>query len=384
MTEPRRHMHFEPFRCETETDQYEVVRRLVDHPYWVRLLVASRREVHTGRTELVMLKSAPGSTVEERQRRAEQEVRLGVKSEGPNLERVLGWVRHGDEVYVVVEHDAGCFLATLLDAAVLLKRKVSPAFAAYVTAEVAEALSHLHRLRDTEGRPLGIIHRAVGHMSVRLTEKGRVKLCDMGQAWSAQPEHVTTPRDVLKGAPAYFAPEVLMGYMHPPGEATTPPPLDARSDIFSLGLLLLEMLLGHHPLDKSDVAEPETALQLHERLRTERNSWLGLEELAGRLKRFDPETLGQGDVDIPAALLHIARRAARHAVEERYAAAEEMGNALRVWLELRGGKFGKREARREAARLLRDTADMRQVSGYATLERGVLPTPRDVEGREPV
>jgi serine/threonine protein kinase len=112
---------------------------------------------------------------------------------------------------------------------------------------------------------------------VRLTDKGRVKLCDLSEAWSAHAGHRTTPWGTLKGAPAYFAPEVVSSLLNtpPPGETgPLPPRVDTRSDIFSLGVLLLEMLLGYHPLDKVEQPAATTALQLPPGARTERKSWL--------------------------------------------------------------------------------------------------------------
>ena len=107
---------------------------------------------------------------------------------------------------------------------------------------------------DEEGRPLHLVHRAVGPMRIRLGANGRVQLTNFGAAYSELLGRIRTPR-TPPGRPGLHRPG------NPPGlpparggqrDLLTPRNLDGRADIFSLGLVLLEMLLASYPLDPPD------------------------------------------------------------------------------------------------------------------------------------
>jgi eukaryotic-like serine/threonine-protein kinase len=95
------------------------------------------------------------------------------------------------------------------------------------TAEVAGALAVAHRK--------GVIHGDVKPANILITEDDRIKLTDFGMARLASRDSRDTP---LLGSPAYWCPEQILGK-----------PQDARSDIFSLGVVLYEMVTGHRPFD---------------------------------------------------------------------------------------------------------------------------------------
>jgi serine/threonine-protein kinase len=94
-------------------------------------------------------------------------------------------------------------------------------------AEVATALAVAHRK--------GVIHGDVKPANILITEDDRVKLTDFGMARLASRDSKDTP---LLGSPAYWCPEQIVGK-----------PQDARSDIFSLGVVMYEMVTGHRPFD---------------------------------------------------------------------------------------------------------------------------------------
>jgi serine/threonine protein kinase len=109
-----------------------------------------------------------------------------------------------------------------------------PAGAALVIcAEVLQGLIHAHGAKDAGGKPLGIVHRDVSPGNILISRTGRIKLTDFGIARSTQIDHHTDPGQV-KGKFGYMSPEQVMGDEE----------LDARSDLFSLGVVLAEMLLG--------------------------------------------------------------------------------------------------------------------------------------------
>ncbi len=104
--------------------------------------------------------------------------------------------------------------------------------AVHVVAQVADALDHAHRARDDHGRLLGIVHRDVSPQNIMVSYDGVVKLLDFGVA-KARSRLTTTQAGVVRGKFAYMSPQQCLGL-----------PLDARSDIFSLGVVLHELLTG--------------------------------------------------------------------------------------------------------------------------------------------
>lgn len=124
--------------------------------------------------------------------------------------------------YLVMEFIQGQPLEKLLD-----RGSVPCSKACAWAAEVATALAVAHRK--------GVIHGDVKPANILITEDERVKLTDFGMARLASRDSKDTP---LLGSPAYWCPEQIVGK-----------PQDARSDIFSLGVVLYEMVTGHRPFD---------------------------------------------------------------------------------------------------------------------------------------
>lgn len=104
--------------------------------------------------------------------------------------------------------------------------------ALFVAGEVAKGLVRVHHAKDRFGRPLGLIHRDVTPRNILLDKQGLVKLCDFGVAF-ALIKSTHTRTGFTKGTPAYMAPEQRGGA-----------PVDARSDVYALGRVLLEACTG--------------------------------------------------------------------------------------------------------------------------------------------
>jgi serine/threonine-protein kinase len=124
--------------------------------------------------------------------------------------------------YLVMEFIQGQPLEKVLE-----KGSIPCAKACAWAAEVATALGVAHRK--------GVIHGDVKPANILITEDDRVKLTDFGMARLASRDTGDTP---LLGSPAYWCPEQIVGK-----------PQDARSDIFSLGVVMYEMVTGHRPFD---------------------------------------------------------------------------------------------------------------------------------------
>jgi len=147
-----------------------------------------------------------------------------------SIARVYEFARAHGEYFIAMEHVDGKDMRTVLERCRAKKKPIPPEHAAYIAAEVAAALHAAHSAVDSRGRPLRIIHRDVSPSNIIASYSGEVKLCDFGIA-KATLSRVTTKTGVIKGKVKYMSPEQALGRK-----------LDHRSDVFSLGSCLYEML----------------------------------------------------------------------------------------------------------------------------------------------
>jgi serine/threonine-protein kinase len=113
------------------------------------------------------------------------------------------------------------------------KRRVPPDLALFIGAEVAEALAGARTARDHDGLPLGIVHQALSSRDVLLSWRGEVKVTDFGMSSTRAASSAVRSVRGVTGRVATMAPEVAQGA-----------PADARSDVFSLGVMLRELFVG--------------------------------------------------------------------------------------------------------------------------------------------
>ena len=160
-----------------------------------------------------------------------------------NIARVYEFSHSGDEYFMALEYVDGKDLRTLLERHRNLKQPIPAEHAAYVTMQVALGLHAAHAQRDGAGRLLHIVHRDVSPSNVLLGYHGDVKLCDFGIA-KATLTRVQTKTGVIKGKVKYMSPEQALGRR-----------LDHRSDLFSLGSVLYEMLTLQAPFQAATEVE---------------------------------------------------------------------------------------------------------------------------------
>ena len=147
-----------------------------------------------------------------------------------SIARVYEFARAHGEYFIAMEHVDGKDMRTVLERCRSKKKPIPPEHAAYVCAEIGAALHAAHSAVDSRGRPLRIIHRDVSPSNIICSYAGEVKLCDFGIA-KATLSRVSTKTGVIKGKVKYMSPEQALGRK-----------LDHRSDVFSLGSCLYEML----------------------------------------------------------------------------------------------------------------------------------------------
>src|SRR3954452_12385271 len=174
------------------------------------------------------------------------EARLVASLRHPNIGEVYDVGAEGSDYFFAMEHIPGRDVRDLLSARYGEPLPLAEALA--VVTGVAEGLHHAHEQRDEEGRLLDIVHRDVSPSNVLVSMSGQVKLIDFGVAkWGAQ--RTETRHGVLKGKCAYMSPEQCRAE-----------PLDRRSDVFSLGVLLYEITTGRRPFEGANDFEVMTAV----------------------------------------------------------------------------------------------------------------------------
>ncbi|MBN1206982.1 MAG: serine/threonine protein kinase [Myxococcaceae bacterium] len=222
---------------------YEYLQSLGVGPNGEALLLARKRTADNILEDVIVksLGLPPGEPTPETRRiraRLEEEARLAAYLSHRALVRVLCQHETQDTLYTVLESVHGPSLDDLVALALERERAFSEAFILHVGAELAAALDHVHTREDEHGKPLGIVHRNLSTETVRLTWSGEVKLADFGQAYSRLPGRHATTRRAPRGPLFFAAPESLFN-----GK------LDARSDLFAVGLVLLEFATGRHLFD---------------------------------------------------------------------------------------------------------------------------------------
>ena len=136
------------------------------------------------------------------------------------------------EYFIVLEYVEGHDLRAVMEAATALGVQIPDSLALHIAYELAQALHFAHELKDADGHPLGIVHRDVSPNNVLVSARGEVKLFDFGIV-KAEGRVTKTQHGVVKGNVSFMSPEQARG-----GE------VDARADLFSMGLVIFYCLTG--------------------------------------------------------------------------------------------------------------------------------------------
>ena len=171
-----------------------------------------------------------------------KEAQLAAQLNHPNIVHIYDFGKVDRDYFIAMEFIDGVHAGQLFKHAA--QEKLPPALVARLGADAAAALHHAHELRGATGGPIGLVHRDVSPANLMVSFDGVAKLCDFGIAKAAAiTEDLTSPGQV-KGKYAYMSPE-----------QTTASPLDGRSDVFSLGIVLWELLAGRPIVTRGDAVE---------------------------------------------------------------------------------------------------------------------------------
>lgn len=164
------------------------------------------------------------------------EAKVAVSLSHANIVQVFDLGQVENDYYIAMEHVAGVSLRSLLEGAELTRTKFPEQLSVLIASEAAKALDYAHRRRDMRLKTMNVVHREVTPNNLLISFEGEVKLSDFGFARARQFAE-TASGSVRVSRYAYMSPEQSSGEH-----------VDARSDIFSLGVVLYEMLSGVNPL----------------------------------------------------------------------------------------------------------------------------------------
>jgi serine/threonine-protein kinase len=255
------------------------------------------------------------------------EARIASKVHHRNVVPVLDVVTLNEEVVLVQEYVHGAPLSLLLRASCEAKAHVPIPVAAAIACQVLAGLHAAHETLDEIGTPLHIVHRDVSPQNVMVATDGSARLLDFGVAKASLTAHVTR-KGTFKGKLGYSSPEQIRG------EA------NKQSDIYSLGVVLWELLVGRrlHPNTHGEaqlIAEimAGTLPTLTEAL-AEQKSWIGSYRWS-QLEALEPIIRKALDVN------HRRRWATAADMEEAIAGAVPIANATDIasWLRAVGHDF---------------------------------------------
>jgi serine/threonine-protein kinase len=160
------------------------------------------------------------------------EARLSARLNHTNIVSVFDISKREDTYLLIMEFVDGVNLKRIMESLTKRGQRMKLGEAIFLCIEACRGLSYAHDLHDENGKPLGIVHRDISPPNIMVTRRGEVKLADFGLA-KASTQIQTTDPGVVKGKFSYLSPEAANGQE-----------VDARADIFAIGIVLWEMLAG--------------------------------------------------------------------------------------------------------------------------------------------
>jgi len=254
----------------------------------------------------------------------------------PHIVQIYDFGKVDNRYYLAMEYVDGVSVEQLLRAAAKRGVPLGPKVALGLALPLLDALSYIYTLVGPEGQPLELVHRDVTPGNVLVSATGVVKLTDFGVVKTAVNPSQTSA-GMVKGKYAYMSPEQVRAK-----------PLDQRSDLFSLGVVLYEVATGRRLFRRNSLAETISAVN------------------SGKVP--PPSSLVS---DFPPGLERILLRALNLDRDQRYRNAQEMMSDLEMF---RSGQHWTAGAR-ELSHLVDGLFPNDQKRGQSPYAKGVLPRP---------
>lgn len=224
------------------------------------------------------------------------EAKIASRFNHPNIAQIYDLGEKDGQYFIAMEFIHGEDLGRVMRRAWSTGQWVARHIALRIVADSCQGLYYAHTRNDEMGRPLRVVHRDISPQNILISFDGAVKVVDFGIA-KASDQVSMTKSGAIKGKFAYMAPEQAAGK-----------PLDARSDVFALGLVLYELVTGVRPLKRdSELATLQAALEC----------------------KIDPPS---AVAEVPAELDEIVMRALAKAPDDRYTDAREFQRSLEQFL----------------------------------------------------
>ncbi len=223
----------------------------------------------------------------------EHEASLAMRLRHRNIVPVYEFGHVDSEYFISMEFIEGWNLRQILRQARAKGLAPSTKMSLRIAAQIGRALAYAHQCSDDQGNPLGLVHRDVTPANVLISQSGELKIIDFGIAHTIA-KGPFSQSGTFKGKLAYMAPEAIEA-----GE------VDARSDIWSLGVLSYELLTGASPFDSE-------------------NEFLTIE----RIRELEIPSPASANPDCPLAFAAIILRALERDPERRWQSSSEMAEAL--------------------------------------------------------
>ena len=222
------------------------------------------------------------------------EAKVAARLNHPNVVQIFDLGKAEELYYIAMEFVHGEDLRELIRVADESRLRPPHGLVCRVIADTLAGLHYAHTRASPDGKPLGLVHRDVSPQNILVTYEGGVKLVDFGIAKATQATNEQTQAGLFKGKFAYMSPEQATGK-----------PLDARTDVFAVGILLWELCTWHRLFKRpSDMA---TLIAV-------------AEDVIPSARELDPS--------VPPELDAIIMKALARPLDERYQTAQEMRSDL--------------------------------------------------------
>lgn len=219
-----------------------------------------------------------------------REMQVALKAKHKNLIRGYELSSHASVEYGVMEYVDGQDLESILQRARLQKIQVPYGFATFIVSEILDGMDFAQGITDSRGEILGLVHRDLAPKNIFVRYDGQVRVGDFGLSLAARQEMA----EKVVGTPGYLSPEQARGEQ-----------MDARSDLFAIGCILYELVVGQRAFDVAGKSDADM-LKMHS------------------LARHRPLTR-----ELPERLALVLETSLAVAREDRYPNAFEMRKALR-------------------------------------------------------
>lgn len=225
-----------------------------------------------------------------------EEARILSRLDHPNIVQLFDFEATSDGLYIILELVEGPDLLSILRGGARRRTAMPQELAVYICCHILEALDYAHTM-EVQGRGLGIVHQDVSPGNVLISKHGRVKLADFGIA-KANDRQQDAGAGTLRGKYGYMSPEQLEGK-----------PLDGRSDVFSVAIVLAELLMSKRLFSATNPLDVLLMVRNVDLIRLEKNN-----------AHIDPQ------------LLLILGKGLQRNRDERYTSAAEFRDELTAWL----------------------------------------------------